>query len=402
MPGGSQGIHGRGPVALLTGGQDTSYALGLAASLLDREVPLEVVGSDDLESADLWGHPLVKFLNLRGSQDPDAPFLRKLVRVCGYYARLTAYAATARPGVFHILWNNKFETFDRTVLMAFYRLLGKRIVLTVHNVNAAARDGKDGVLNRATLRTQYALADHLFVHTDQMRQALIDDFKVDAAKVTVIPFGLNTVVPATDLTPADARRRLGLGPDHKVLLFFGNIAPYKGVEYLVRAMSRVVQAFPECRLVIAGRPKGPASYWPEIEQEIRDLGLQDKTVLRIGFVPDADVEVCFKAADACVLPYRHIFQTGVLFLAYGFGLPVIASDVGAVREDVIEGETGFVCRPLDSEALATAIAGYFASSLFARLADARNHIRELAERRHSWDGIAGTVASVYSALPAGR
>ena len=68
-----------------------------------------------------------------------------------YYAKLIRYAATAKPRIFHILWNNKFEFFDRTLLMLYYRLLGKKIVLTVHNVNAGRRDSKDTRLNRLTL-----------------------------------------------------------------------------------------------------------------------------------------------------------------------------------------------------------------------------------------------------------
>ena len=95
-----------------------------------------------------------------------------------YYAKLIRYAATAKPRIFHILWNNKFEFFDRTLLMLYYRLLGKRIVLTLHNVNAGRRDSKDTRLNRLTLRIQYRLADHIFVHTEKMKLELIEEFGV--------------------------------------------------------------------------------------------------------------------------------------------------------------------------------------------------------------------------------
>ena len=95
-----------------------------------------------------------------------------------YYARLIRYAATAKPRIFHILWNNKFESFDRTLLMLYYKVLGKKIVLTVHNVNAGRRDSKDTRLNRLTLRIQYRLADHIFVHTEKMKRELIEEFGV--------------------------------------------------------------------------------------------------------------------------------------------------------------------------------------------------------------------------------
>ena len=67
-------------------------------------------------------------------------------------------------------------------------------------------------------------------------------------------------------------------------------------------------------------------------------------ILKIEYVPDAETEVYFKAADVLALPYTHIFQSGVLSLGYGFGLPVIAADVGSLKEEIIEGKTG-LCVP---------------------------------------------------------
>ena len=76
------------------------------------------------------------------------------------------------------------------------------------------------------------------------------------------------------------------------------------------------------------------------------------------------MELYIKAAGVLVLPYVHIFQSGVPFLAYSFGLPVIATDVGTLRQDIVEGRTGFVCRPQDSSDLARTIDKYFESELF--------------------------------------
>src|SRR5271155_1692571 len=156
-------------VALLTGGGDRPYALGQATELISKRASLDLIGSDDLDCPEFHGKPGVRFLNLRGDQNPDATLGRKVFRVAKYYASLIRYAATAKPKIFHILWNNKFELFDRTLLMLFYRLLGKRIVLTLHNVNARRRDSKDTRLNRLTLQIQYHLADHILVHTEKMK-----------------------------------------------------------------------------------------------------------------------------------------------------------------------------------------------------------------------------------------
>ena len=99
-----------------------------------------------------------------------------------------------------------------------------------------------------------------------------------------------------------------------------------------------------------------------------------------------------------VLPYTLVFQSGVLFLSYSFGLPVIASDVGSFREDIIEGETGFVCKPCDADDLANKIETYFKSDLFRALDRRRPKIRDYAIGRNSWEVVSEKTAQVYEKL----
>jgi glycosyltransferase involved in cell wall biosynthesis len=324
--------------------------------------------------------------------------MRKALRVIVYYGRLLKYAVTARPRIFHILWNNKVEWFDRTLLMLFYRLCGRKLVYTAHNVNTAARDGKDSVVNRFTLKIQYRLADHIFVHTEKMKRELQRQFRVPARKVSVIPFGMNSTVPDTALDRGAARARLGLRLEDKVLLFFGNIAPYKGLEYLVEAMGRLPKETGPFRLVIAGRVKGVQEYWKGIQEKIARLDLRSSVLARIEYVPDEETEIYFKATDALVLPYTYIFQSGVLFLGYNFGLPVLAADVGSLKEDIVEGETGFLFRPQDPEDLARVIERFFESDLYREAGARRETIRAFAAERYSWGGVAEVTAQVYGFL----
>src|SRR5256885_15665269 len=150
-------------VALLTGGSDRPYVVGLANELLSKGATLDLIGSDELDDPQVRGKAGLNFLKLRGDQNPKAGFLSKARRICAYYLRLMRYAASAEPKIFHILWNNRFEFFDRTLLMLYYKALGKQVVLTTHNVNQRKRDHSDTAWNRFTLRAQYRLADHIFV-----------------------------------------------------------------------------------------------------------------------------------------------------------------------------------------------------------------------------------------------
>src|SRR5438034_904400 len=383
-------------IALLTGGGDKPYALGMAAALTSVGIHVDFIGSDDLSVPELLNDPLVNFLNLRGDQRPEASRMAKALRVLSYYVRLIRYAATARPKLFHILWNNKFQFFDRTFLMLYYRMLGKKITFTVHNVNAGKRDLNDSWFNRLSLKIQYNLSDHVFVHTNGMKQELISDFCIPEGKVSVIPFGINNTVPSTSLSSAEAKRQLGISGGDKTLLFFGNIASYKGLEYLIPAFAELSNKDRSYRLIIVGKPKGWDGYWKQIHQGIARSGIRDRVIQRIEYIPDEETELFFKAADVLILPYTRVFQSGVLFLGYSFGLPAIAADVGTLKDEIIEGQTGFVFKPQDSSDLAKTIWRYFTTELFSGLDRWRPKIKAYANERNSWNEVTKITTSVYS------
>lgn len=385
-------------VALLTGGGDRPYVFGLATALMSAGATLDIIGSDEVDFPEFHNQPGVNFFNLRGDQRPDASFARKIFRVSRYYARLILYAATARPKTFHILWNNKIETFDRTLLTLYYKLLRKQVVLTAHNVNEAKRDSKDTPLNRLTLRIQYRIADHIFVHTERMMLDLVEEFGVRQHRVTVIPFGINNAVPNTQTTTIEARRRLGIRDGERAILFFGRIRPSKGLEYLIQAFQQIMSKHEGYRLIIVGRPTNCEAYWATLRESILEDVQKGRVVLRADFTPDAETEVYFKAADVLVLPYRQIYQSGVLFLAHSFGLPVLATDVGSLKDEIVEGKTGYIFKSEDPGDLAKAMERYFASDLYANLHNRRQEIRDYSAARHSWDVISQVTMRVYADL----
>ncbi|MGA9668787.1 MAG: glycosyltransferase family 4 protein [Terracidiphilus sp.] len=386
-------------VALLTGGIDRPYAYGLSLALALKGVKLDVIGNGELESPEIHAQPTVTFLALHGDLRQAASLPKRLLQHLKVYGRIIRYAATAKPRIFHILWNYKFQLFDRTILILYYKILGKRIVLTAHNVNAAARDGNESMANRLSLKFQYRLSDHIFVHTDKMKAALHSDFGVREKAVTVIPFGLNNSVPDTELTPVEAKRKLGIDSQDKVVLFFGRMRPYKGLDYLVEAFQQIVLRDNGYRLVIAGEPKKDSErHWREIQESIERKEIGNRVIQEARFIRDDETEIYFKAADVLVLPYSQVFQSGVLFLAYSFGLPVIATDVGSLRDDIVEGRTGYVCQPCDATDLAKTIERYFASDLFMTLERRRVEIKAFAGMRNSWGLVGEKTCEIYAQL----
>ena len=130
------------------------------------------------------------------------------------------------------------------------------------------------------------------------------------------------------------------------------------------------------------------------EQLIRKTGTEQAITLVDGYLPDDEVEPYFAAADLCVLPYESATQSGVIQIAYSFGLSVVATDVGGLPEVVLDGETGFVVPPKDVKALADAVVRFFEEN---RAAAFRERIKE-EDSRYSWDRMLEHVDNLTAQL----
>lgn len=385
-------------IALFTGGIDPHYASGLSRSLASLGIAVDVIGNSEMETAELDESPNLRLLTLYATQQQRSK-VRKLLAILGVYARLIYYAVGSSAPIFHILWNYKFTFFDRTLLLIFYKLLGKQLVFTAHNVNAGARDGADSFLNRSSLRIQYRLMDHIFVHTQKMKDQLIEIFGVREEQIAIIPFGTYDMVPQSLMTSAEAKQRLGLRSCDRTILFFGRITPYKGIDLLVDAFTRIAPKDQRYRLVIAGEAmKESEQQWQKVQRGIAQSATREQVIQHVRYIADSEIELYFKGADVLVLPYTQIFQSGVLFMAYSFGLPVIATDVGSFGSDIIEGKTGFVCRPGDPADLAKVIEKYFASDLYETIDEQRDRIKDSIHASHSWEIAASKTGDVYAQL----
>jgi glycosyltransferase involved in cell wall biosynthesis len=229
-----------------------------------------------------------------------------------------------------------------------------------------------------------------------MKEELCSLFHVSPQKVVVIPHGINNRVPRRDLSQKEARGKLGIEPTAHAILFFGQIDEYKGVEKLIDAASLLVRENPAVVLMIAGKPKRQMTNAAKLKSQAANILPESNVLFRLQFIPVDEVETYFAASDCLVLPYKRIYQSGVIFLAYRFGLPIIATDVGSFHEDVIDGVTGFICKPDDAEDMAAKLKMFFDSNLFRQREQTRTHIIELAEQKYSWSNIGRQTYEVYT------
>jgi len=174
------------------------------------------------------------------------------------------------------------------------------------------------------------------------------------APVRRVPHPVYTQYGAAGRSREEARARAGLKGD--VILFFGFVRRYKGLDVLVEAMPRV-RAGRDVTLVVAGEFYEPVE---PLRARIAELGLESAVRVLDRYVPDEEVGDLVAAADAVVLPYRSATQSGVVLVAYAAGCPVISTAVGGLPEVVEEGVTGHLVAPEDPAALAGAILGFYA------------------------------------------
>ena len=181
-----------------------------------------------------------------------------------------------------------------------------------------------------------------------------------------------------------------LPPGAPVLLFFGFIRKYKGLDVLLDAMPRIREQVPDLRLVIAGEAYDDAARY---RNQIQTHGLSERVHWHARYIPSDAVPRYFGAADLVVQPYRSATQSGVAQVAFHFGVPMVLTDVGGLAEMVPHEQAGFVVPPADPDALADAVARYFVEDWKARLTAG---VRQ-QKKRYAPERLAEALEQVMSA-----
>jgi glycosyltransferase involved in cell wall biosynthesis len=187
------------------------------------------------------------------------------------------------------------------------------------------------------------------------------------------------------LSKEDARRNLGLSQNEKIILFFGFIRQYKGLDILLHAMAdeRIKKA--EIKLMIAGEfYEDKRQYLDMVDQ----LKIKDQLILRTDFIPDSEVRNYLCAADAVIQPYRNATQSGVTPLAYHFEKPMVVTNVGGLASLVPHEKVGLVAEPTP-QAIADAILRFYqlGENYFIP------HLRT-EKQKYSWSNLVNAVTKL--------
>lgn len=262
------------------------------------------------------------------------------------------------------------------------RMLPQTKVLSVlDNVISHEKRPFDKTLTKWFLKRN----DGFLVMSDKVRQDLLQLQPNAAHFFHAHPLYDHFGTPAD---PAQARAQLGIQTDKKVLLFFGFIRAYKGLDLLIEALKHLDESY----VVLAA-----GESYEDIEKyksQIRNSPAADRIILHDRYISDADTPLYFAAADACMLPYKSATQSGIALIAYHFGLPLIATDVGGLKEYITPDKTGILVPVPEASAIAKGVERYFelgGKAVFSAQMDA-------GKEAMSWDHLAASFLDFYQKL----
>jgi len=284
----------------------------------------------------------------------------------------------------HAQWWSLPLAFIYAIVCSGFKLRRKPVIITVHNV----RPHEKSFLYDMVTRILFKLGNHFIVHSATNRAQLIEYYKIPPERVTQISHGPLDFYIQCDVSRDMVRKQMGFHQENRIILLFGSIRPYKGVDTALRAFAAVLLKIPEARLLIAGKLWEP---WERYERLIEELGIGDHIKTYLGYIPSGKVGDFFTASDLVILPYHHFdAQSGVGAAAISFSKPIIVTDVGGLPDLVIDQRC--VVPQKDPAALAQAIVNCFKnpSQLVAMSAGAK-----VVAAKMSWSAIATRTWSVY-------
>jgi glycosyltransferase involved in cell wall biosynthesis len=302
-----------------------------------------------------------------------------------------------RPHIIHFQW--VADPTEDYYLIVLLQLLRFKVIYTAHDVIPHEHDTPE---NRTAFYRIYQQVDKIIVHAKSIKKEITELFDVDKNKIYIVPHGSNDLFfNHQNLSKKVARQLLSISIEKRVILFFGLIRRYKGLEYLIEAFKDVRNSVGNVMLLIAGQiHDGEPAAFHYYSNLIGQLACCDDVMCINGYIPLEQVKNYFSAADVVVLPYIQASQSGVLLLAYAAGRPVIVTDTGGLSEVVESGRSGYVIPAKDVKALVRAITDIMQEPTLREKMG--TYAKYLAETTYSWRSVARRTMDVYRSFPSGQ
>jgi len=287
---------------------------------------------------------------------------------------------------FHIFYTNILVLFS----LLLVKLLFGKVVLTIHDVSSFANSSDSSIIGSMI----YKLTDLILTHNEFSKLEIIKINPNLSSCIHIVPHGNYTPFIHVQNDKEKSRQHLGIPNEKKVLLFFGMIKQVKGLDVLLHALKDVIKENPDVLLLIAGKPW--ENDFSNYQRIIDENNLSDYCLLHTKFIPHADVEHYYCAADLVVLPYKKIYQSGVLVMALSYGKPALVSDLPPLKEVVTDMQTAFLFESENSISLAEKLNLILLDS--EKLEQVRINGEELINTKYDWNEIGRQTKQAYQSL----
>ena len=303
-----------------------------------------------------------------------------VVNTCGKFWQLKAFWTNFLLLLFLI--KNKFDvihlTWPANVYEFIIYMLKRKMILTVHD--PFPHTGLDTRIVRLRRKVAFRCVPHFIILNKAQREKFLSFYHLPSSAVIDSRLSCYTYLNMVeqDMTTV---------PEQKYILFAGKISKYKGVEYLLEAMKKVHDTFPDIKLVVAGGGK--------YHFDISGYAALPYIDIRNRFIPDEELVALMKKTQFMVCPYTDATQSGVIMSSFTFGTPVIATRVGGLPEMLGNGKYGMLVKEKDTDALYRGICSLLSDE--EQLADYRREIGKdyTSDGYLSWKTIAEELRESY-------
>lgn len=241
----------------------------------------------------------------------------------------------------------------------------------------------------------YKTSDIIIVHNQSNRDQLVNEFAFPEEKVRIVEHGNYNYFIDPNISQREAKERLGLPQDKKIVLLFGSIRPGKGTEIALHSLKFLPRGIKDVLLLIAGKPARGFDM-ERLKKEIKDEHLENSVILTDSFIEDELIQYYYRAADAVLVPYERAYESGVLKFAFSCGKPVVLSSLPIFSEFARDNENCLLFKTGDPQDLAKK------TGIVLEDAETAGRIsrkaKELSDKEWDWRKIAVKTRSIYEKL----